>query len=66
MPDDLSTTSHIPDVLISMLTFVPGGMGGSETYAVNLLRELCAGPDVNVSTLFPGRTTTDSRWSRGP
>jgi glycosyltransferase involved in cell wall biosynthesis len=53
MPDDRSTTSHIPDVLMSMLTFVPGGMGGSETYAVNLLRELSAMGDVNVSTLFP-------------
>lgn len=37
-------------VVLSMLTLVPGGMGGSETYARELLREL-AGSDVEVSTL---------------
>jgi len=53
MPEESSTATHIPNVLISMLSFVPGGMGGSETYAVNLLKELADMRDVNVSTLFP-------------
>ena len=53
MPEDRSTATHIPNVLISMLTLVPGGMGGSETYAANLLKELADMRDVNVSTLFP-------------
>lgn len=37
-------------VLLSMLTLVPGGMGGSETYARELLRELVAS-ELDVSTL---------------
>lgn len=37
-------------VLLSMLTLVPGGMGGSETYARELLRELSSS-DLEVSTL---------------
>lgn len=53
MPEESSTATGVPNVLISMLTFVPGGMGGSETYAVNLLKELNDMRDVNVSTLFP-------------
>ena len=53
MPDESLTATRIPNVLISMLTFVPGGMGGSETYAVNLLKELNNSNEVNVSTLFP-------------
>jgi glycosyltransferase involved in cell wall biosynthesis len=52
MPEASSTRTAVPNVLISMLTYVPGGMGGSETYAVNLLKEL-SGMNVNVSTLFP-------------
>jgi glycosyltransferase involved in cell wall biosynthesis len=53
MPEESGPASGIPNVLISMLTFVPGGMGGSETYAVNLLKELNDMREVNVSTLFP-------------
>lgn len=37
-------------VLLSMLTLVPGDMGGSETYARELVHEL-AGRDLDVSTL---------------
>jgi glycosyltransferase involved in cell wall biosynthesis len=37
-------------VALSMLTLVPGGMGGSETYARELIRELAAGP-LDVRTL---------------
>lgn len=37
-------------VLVSMLTLVPGGMGGSETYARELLQEL-AGCDIDVRSL---------------
>lgn len=37
-------------VVLSMLNLVPGGMGGSETYARELLREL-ARSDLDVSTL---------------
>jgi glycosyltransferase involved in cell wall biosynthesis len=37
-------------VVLSMLTLVPGGMGGSETYARELLREL-DGRELEVSTL---------------
>ena len=53
MPEESSTATRVPNVVISMLTFVPGEMGGSETYAVNLLRELADMSAVNVSTLFP-------------
>lgn len=37
-------------LLVSMLTLVPGSMGGSETYARELLREL-EGAELEVSTL---------------
>ena len=37
-------------VLLSMLTLVPGGMGGSETYVRELVREL-SGRDLDVSAL---------------
>jgi glycosyltransferase involved in cell wall biosynthesis len=52
MPEE-SRSARVPNVLVSMLTFVPGEMGGSETYALNLLRELADLSAVNVSTLFP-------------
>lgn len=38
-------------VVISMLTLVPGGMGGSETYARELVRELGTRDDLEISTL---------------
>jgi glycosyltransferase involved in cell wall biosynthesis len=41
-------------VTLSMLTFVPGGMGGSETYARELARELAARDDVDLSVVVPG------------
>lgn len=53
MPDQSRSARGVPNVVISMLTFVPGGMGGSETYAVNLLHELANMSAVNISTLFP-------------
>jgi glycosyltransferase involved in cell wall biosynthesis len=44
-----------------MATFVPGGMGGSETYVRELVRELAAGP-LDVATLVPPVATG---WSGG-
>ena len=60
MPEESSTATVVPNVVISMLTLVPGEMGGSETYAVNLLHELADLKAVNVSTLFP-RPYNDGR-----
>ena len=40
-------------VVLSMLTLVPGGMGGSETYVHALARELSTRPDLDVSALVP-------------
>jgi glycosyltransferase involved in cell wall biosynthesis len=37
------------DVALAMLTLVPGAMGGSETYARALTRELAGSSDVNVT-----------------
>ena len=37
------------DVVLAMLTLVPGGMGGSETYARALTRELADAPDARVT-----------------
>ena len=37
------------DVALAMLTLVPGGMGGSETYARALTRELARSGDVNAT-----------------
>jgi glycosyltransferase involved in cell wall biosynthesis len=37
------------DVALAMLTLVPGAMGGSETYARALTRELAASSDVNAT-----------------
>ena len=39
-----------------MLTLVPGGMGGSETYAQALTRELAGSTDVNATAAI--------RWTR--
>ncbi|MGC4112363.1 MAG: glycosyltransferase family 1 protein [Nocardioides sp.] len=40
-------------VVLSMLTLVPGGMGGSETYARAVTRELAGRSDLDVSVLLP-------------
>jgi glycosyltransferase involved in cell wall biosynthesis len=40
-------------VVLSMLTLVPGGMGGSETYARAVTRELANRPDLDLSVLLP-------------
>ncbi|HEY3527625.1 MAG TPA: glycosyltransferase family 1 protein [Nocardioides sp.] len=40
-------------VVLPMLTLVPGGMGGSETYARALIRELSKEPDLDVVALVP-------------
>ena len=41
-------------VAVSMLSLVPGGMGGSETYARELVRELAGSRDVAVQTWVSG------------
>jgi glycosyltransferase involved in cell wall biosynthesis len=53
MSDGKSSALSVPNVVISMLTLVPGEMGGSETYVSSLLQELDDMSSVNVSTLFP-------------
>ncbi|MBA2952166.1 glycosyltransferase [Nocardioides sp. MAH-18] len=40
-------------VALPMLSLVPGGMGGSETYARELTRELAAMPELDVTTYLP-------------
>ncbi len=40
-------------VALSMLTLVPGGMGGSETYARELARQLVESPRVEVTSFLP-------------
>ena len=42
-----------PRVALSMLTLVPGGMGGSETYARELTRELAATDEVHATAYVP-------------
>jgi glycosyltransferase involved in cell wall biosynthesis len=42
-----------PRVALSMLTLVPGGMGGTETYARELGRELASSDRVRASVLLP-------------
>ena len=53
MSGESRSALSVPNAVISMLTFVPGEMGGSETYALNLLQELGDISSVNVSVLFP-------------
>lgn len=43
----------IPRVAISMLTLVRGGMGGSETYAMELTRQLAGSDRVNAVAYVP-------------
>jgi len=45
---DLATPRSTVRVALPMLTLVPGGMGGSETYAKALTRELASQPDLDV------------------
>lgn len=41
------------EVALSMLTLVPGGMGGSETYARELTQQLATAPDVSATAYLP-------------
>ncbi|MBW0254612.1 glycosyltransferase family 1 protein [Cellulomonas sp. PS-H5] len=45
----------LPRVVLSMLTLVPGGMGGTETYARELGRELARSGRVSASVLLPAQ-----------
>ncbi|KAA1380668.1 glycosyltransferase family 4 protein [Aeromicrobium fastidiosum] len=45
--------SPIPKVALSMLTLVPGGMGGSETYARELTRQLAGSDGADVTAFVP-------------
>ncbi len=47
------TPTQLPHVTLAMLTLVPGGMGGSETYATELGRALGASGRLPVSALVP-------------
>lgn len=47
------TSTDLPRVALSMLTLVPGGMGGTETYARELGRELGGSTRVDASVLLP-------------
>ena len=40
-------------VVLSMATLVPGGMGGTETYARGLTQELAERSDLDISVLLP-------------
>lgn len=51
-----------PEVALSMLTLVPGGMGGSETYARELTRVLATTDEVRASAFVPA---TAAGFSRG-
>lgn len=58
VPTDLTVPAEPTDptgtrpvrVAVAMLSLVPGGMGGSETYARELVRELATSPEVAVQT----------------
>jgi glycosyltransferase involved in cell wall biosynthesis len=47
----------IPDVALSMLTLVPGGMGGSETYARELTRQLATTAEVTATAWVPANAS---------
>jgi len=49
-------------VALSMLTLVPGGMGGSETYARELTRQLSTVPSVHARAFVPGNV---GKFSQG-
>lgn len=51
------TSTDLPRVALSMLTLVPGGMGGTETYARELSRELAGSTRVSASVLLPAAAT---------
>jgi hypothetical protein len=44
----------VPRVALSLLTLVTGGMGGSETYARELMAQLAASDRVEAFSLVPG------------
>ncbi len=50
-----------PEVALSMLTLVPGGMGGSETYARELTRELATTSLVTARAFVPSTAVGFSR-----
>jgi glycosyltransferase involved in cell wall biosynthesis len=60
-------------VVIPMLTYVPGGMGGSETYAQGLVAALTGTPDLDLTVLvsrdavgsFPAAVERVDRWVTG-
>jgi glycosyltransferase involved in cell wall biosynthesis len=45
------------NVALSMLTLVPGGMGGSETYARAITRELVGAPNLTATAYVPATAT---------
>lgn len=47
-----------------MLNLVPGGMGGTETYAANLTMELVAGDKVALTTLVASNASERYPWTR--
>lgn len=47
----------VPQVALSMLTLVPGGMGGSETYGRELARALGGTDEVAVTAYLPANVT---------
>jgi glycosyltransferase involved in cell wall biosynthesis len=46
-----------PDVALSMLTLVPGAMGGSETYARELTRQLATTDEVAATAYLPANAS---------
>lgn len=49
----MAEQSRVIEVALSMLTLVPGGMGGSETYARELTRQLATTPGVLATAFVP-------------
>lgn len=49
--------SPVLEVALSMLTLVPGGMGGSETYARELTRQLAMSEEVHATAYVPATAT---------
>ena len=46
-------TNSVPEVALAMLTLAPGGMGGSETYARELTRQLATTDEVRATAYVP-------------
>lgn len=45
--------SPLPSVALNLLTLVPGGMGGTETYARELISRLAVSDEIDVTTVVP-------------